>query len=86
MVSDSDGMVKQYIHKVSFDRKTGEKLSDTFEPYAEAPEITIEEHTNKLLRAAVGDIDKYVDRMLEDLKKQEEGKTSRQLVRQAEGA
>ncbi|EPR07794.1 hypothetical protein [Ruminiclostridium papyrosolvens] len=86
MAVEADVKVKQYIHKVSIDRKTGEKLSETYEPYGEVPEITLEEHTNKLLRATVGDVDSYVGKMLEDLKMQERERTPQGLEHRAEGA
>ena len=50
------------------------------------PEITLEEHTNKLLRATVGDVDRYVGKMLEDLKMQEGERTPQGLEHRAEGA
>ncbi len=86
MAVKADGKVKQYIHKVSVDRKTGAKLSETYEPYVEVPEITLEEHTNKLLRATVGDVDRYVGKMLEDLKMKEGERTPQRLEHRAEGA
>jgi hypothetical protein len=85
-VSSAGEKVKQYIHRVSVDRKTGKKLDETYEPYTEAPEITLEEYTNKLLRATVGDVDSYVSKMLDDLKLQEGERTSRDLIHSAEGA
>ncbi len=86
VAAETNVKVKQYIHKVSVDRKTGEKLSETYEPYGEVPEITLEEHTNKLLRATVGDVDRYVGKMLEDLKMQEGERTPQGLEHRAEGA
>lgn len=82
----AEKMVKQYIHRVSVDRKTGEKLSETYEPFVEEPEISTDAHTDKLLRAVVGDIDSYVVRMLDEMEMQEGEGTPRRLRHRAEGA
>lgn len=84
--SVAEKKVKQYIRKTSVDRKTGELLAETYEPYDEEPEITVEVQTNRLLRAMVGDVDTYVGKILDELKMQEGEGTPQRLEHQAEGA
>jgi hypothetical protein len=78
--------LKQYIHTLTVDRKTGEPLSETFEPHPEEPEIIEQEFATKFLRAFVGDIRKYVDGMLNEFEMQERERTSQDGVHRAKGA
>ena len=82
---DTGVKIKQYIHRVSVDRKTGKKISESYEPYDEVPEITVEEHADRLLRATVGNVDSYVAKMLDDLKKQEGERTSHDKINREDG-
>jgi len=43
-------------------------LSETFEPHLEEPEISEREFALRFLRAAVGNIDQYVSKMLNDVR------------------
>lgn len=78
--------LKQYLHTLTVDRNTGEPLSETFEPHPEEPEISEREFALRFLRAAVGNIDQYVNKMLNGFEMQEGERTSRDGVHRAKGA
>ncbi len=80
------GSRKQYIRHVSYDRKTGEQLSESYEPYDLKPEISEAESTDMLLRAVVGDVDSYVQKMLKDFEMQGGERTSRDVAHHVKGA
>jgi hypothetical protein len=71
---------------LTVDRKTGEPLSETFEPHSDESEISEQEFATKFLKDFVGDIRKYVDRMLNEFEMREKERTSQDGVHRAKGA
>lgn len=55
--------LKQYIHTLTVDRKTGEPLSETITPHHEGPEVSETESSLRFFRAMFGDVNRYVDGM-----------------------